>query len=466
MAGEALMRVSLVLTAALITAAMSDVSSQTRTADGVAALARGDYQRAVEILKPIAEDWQSRDTTAQFFMAALYETGHGVPADPLRACALYARAASNSDSPFGRQASPLFAALRSGRGLQFDHECQRLANVGFDTAFEPVAFDLGPGHFVEWTSSNASVTYQGQTKSHPIDLAQAGARFLPPQHTQLATGPTRSLPRHFVEVVFWSPGWKAGQWTGQWNLQWHVFEIVQGEIIRIDTPPDTLVTVGGDAPPTAGAFNIRDYAVVRVDQDGNAEWAILKGPLVRSERIETDAERREVREAALARDAALKKVDWNRRSDVHRQPAMTYRESDGCALIQVYGWTANRDEAIVVRANTQELGVSTSATFDLSRSSANISIETYVYDAAQRRFDFCSDIRMPPMADSIGPEVWRAVAGTVSIELSTPGVRAARPSDRRATVTLTNVVLRNAAGTVVKVPGPIKLSAIVGWFAG
>jgi len=455
------------LTATLFTAVVTGVSTQTRTADGVAALARGDYQRAVEILKPIAEAWRSKDTVAQFFMASLYESGHGVPADPLRACALYARAGSNNDSPFGRQAWPLFAALTSGRGLEFDHECQRLANVGFDTGFEPVTFDLGPGHFVEWTSSNASATYEGRTKSRPIDFAQAGARFLPPQHTQLATGETRSLPRHFVELLFWSPAWKASQWTGEWNLWWRVFEIVRDEIVLIDTPSEPLLTVKGEVPPPTEKLNVRDYAVVRVDQDGNAEWAILKGPLVRSERIETDAERREERDAERARDAALKKVDWKRRSDVHRQPSMTYTESDGCALIQVYGWTPNRDEAIVVRANTKELGLTAgSATFDLSRSASNISIETYVYDAAQRSFDFCSDVRMPPMPDAIGPEVWRAIGGTLAVELSPPGVRARRPWDRRATVTLTNVVLRNTAGAVVRVAGPIRLSAIVGWFAG
>ena len=124
------MRVRVFFTVALIAAVVSSVSSQTGTADGVAAMARGDYQRAVEILKPIAEDWRSKDTVAQFFMAGLYESGHGVLADPLRACALYARAAFNSDSAFGRQAVPLFRALTSGRGLEFDHQCQRLANVG------------------------------------------------------------------------------------------------------------------------------------------------------------------------------------------------------------------------------------------------------------------------------------------------------------------------------------------------
>src|SRR5262245_60003179 len=104
MAGETVMRVRVLLAVALATVAVSGASSQTRTADGVAALARGDYQQAIAILQPIAEEWSSQDAAAQFFMAGLYEHGHGVPADPLRACALYARAGSNYDSPFGRQA--------------------------------------------------------------------------------------------------------------------------------------------------------------------------------------------------------------------------------------------------------------------------------------------------------------------------------------------------------------------------
>ena len=119
------------------------VSAQTATADGVVALARGDYQRAVEILKPIAEDWQTDDTAAQFFMAGLYEAGRGVPLDPLRACALYMRASSNDDSPFGRKAFALIRAKIASDG-EFNEECQLLATVGFDHGFEPVTFHSGP----------------------------------------------------------------------------------------------------------------------------------------------------------------------------------------------------------------------------------------------------------------------------------------------------------------------------------
>ncbi len=427
-------------------------SGQSRTADGVAALARGDYQRAVEILRPIAEDWRSQDAAAQFFMAGLYSNGRGVPADPLRACALYALAGSKGETPFGRQATPLFAAFMS-RGPEFNEDCQRLASVGLNNGFEPVTFQLGPGHSVEWTLAGATVTYGGRSKREPMVFAEPGARFLPLQYTEHATGATRTEARHFIEAFVWLP---TPPTVNGWNLQWHLFEVIRDEINRIDTP-DPLITLEKGAPPPRDTFDVREYATVRVDDEGNAEWAVLKGPHAGSGRIETDAERRESRATAAARDAALKGVDWSKRADVHRQPAMTYAGSEGCGDFQLVGATADRDEIIVVRANAQELALSTApATFDLSRSSSSISIETYVYDAPQRHFNFCTDVIIRDQG-SIEPDVWRAVAGTISIELSPPGTRG-----RRATVTLSNVVLQNSTGTTIKVSHPIKLSAIVG----
>ncbi|HET7218314.1 MAG TPA: hypothetical protein VFJ02_09705, partial [Vicinamibacterales bacterium] len=101
------------------------------------------------------------------------------------------------------------------------------------------------------------------------------------------------------------------------------------------------------------------------------------------------------------------------------------------------------------------------ATFDLARDSVNISVQAHMYDAPQRDFYFCSDVVMPRNPDQVGPEIWRAVAGTVSIELSPSGIRARNPAARRATVTLSNVVVRNAAGTTISLPRAIRLTAIV-----
>jgi hypothetical protein len=100
-------------------------------------------------------------------------------------------------------------------------------------------------------------------------------------------------------------------------------------------------------------------------------------------------------------------------------------------------------------------------TFDLARQSGAISIEIFVYEAAQGQFDFCSDAKMGRGPDWVGPEVWRPVAGTVTIAVS-PSGSARNPRPHRATVTLNNVVLRNGAGTTVTISGPVKLSATIG----
>jgi hypothetical protein len=445
------------LTVVIVAAAVPGVAGQTTAADGVAALARGDYQLAVEILKPIADDWRSNDQAAQFFMAGLYETGRGVTADPLRACALYMRAAAVYDRPFGQEASALFG-FSINRGQEFNDECQRLANVGFDHGFEPVTFNLEPGQFVELTLAAAKVNYDGRTKPQPMGYAQPGARFLPVRHTELATGPTRSITRHFIEVFVWYP---VGR-TGPWNLYWHLLEVVRDEIVSI-TVADSLATAGGDEPPSRENFDTREYAAVRVDDAGHAEWAVLKGPHPGTQRIATDAERREVRDTSRARAEALKGVDWNQRPDVKRQPTMRYMDAEGCGHVQLYGWTADRAEAVVVRFDGRELRLTTGpASFDLSRDSVNLAVEAYVYDMPQQRFDFCSDARVSPGPDSVGPEIWAAVAGRMTIELSSPGIRAHNPNLRRATVTLSNVVLRNSAGTTVNVSGPVRLTAVVG----
>jgi hypothetical protein len=317
------MRSRALLIAAMVAAATRLVSAQAATADGVAALARGDYQRATEILKPIAES-RPDDTAAQFFMATMYESGLGVPGDLLRACALYQRAANDLQNPFGAQAERLFRASFFSHDAEWKEDCQLLARVGFDHGFEPVTFNLAPGHSTAWDLKGATVTHDGKSKRFPIQLASRGTVFLPLQHTELATGPSRSTTRHFIEVFLWRPSPDLSSWT----LEWHLFEIVRDELIRIDVSADALTTVPASAPPIAQSFDVRAYAAVRVTDNGDAEWAILQGPQARSQVIESDAERREARERALGRDAAMKRVDWTREYDVHRPPSMVYADAD------------------------------------------------------------------------------------------------------------------------------------------
>jgi hypothetical protein len=448
------MRRLIFVTILAMTAAVAATSAQTKTADGVAALLRGDYQRAVEILKPVAEDDHSRDTIAQFFMAGLYQSGQGVPADPLRACALYVRAASNAESPFGQEASNLFVPSIS-RGPDFQQDCMTLANVGFNSGFEPVTFDLGPGHFVEWKLSAATVTYDSRIKRAEMPFSDgAGARFLPLRYTRLDTGATRMQPRHFVEAFVWQPPVKTGPWT----LRWYVFEVVRDEIITIEVS-EAVTTAQGDAPPSPASFDPREYGQLRVNDDGDAELAILKGPHQTTRRIETDAERHEARATAAARDAELKAVDWKAKHEVSRQPAMNYTGAEGCGNFEIYGWSSDRAEAVVVGVNASTLNLSTRpATFDLSRETASISVNVHVYDRAQQRFEFCTDVGRVYGPGSIEPEVWSAVAGTITIEPSTAAAHAAR----RTTITLSNITVRNSAGGTVRITRPVKLTATIG----
>ena len=422
----------------------------------MAALARGDYQRAAQILKPIAEDLRTNDAAAQFFMAGLYETGRGVPLDALRACALYQRATGNLDHPFGREALMLFGRL-IGRGETFNRDCQQLANIGFDHGFESVTFYLGPTHAIEWTLAAATITYEGRTRREEVYVAQPGARFLPLRHTELATGSTRSLPRHFIEIFAWWPSSQDASWT----LQWRLFEVVRDQVIAVDTV-ESLVTIAVKTPPSSDTLDVREYAELRVDDEGHAAWAVLKGPHAATERIESESERREVRDAEDARNAGMTRVDWNRRSDVRRTPEMAYIDADGCGKFDVYGWTADRAEALVVRADVSALGLSTQpATIDLARETVNVSVAAHVFARPQKRFNFCSDVRIVE-TPSNEPEVWKAVAGTITVELSPPGIRARAPHLQRVTLTLKDVVLQNEVGTRVHVSRPVRISAIVG----
>jgi hypothetical protein len=72
---------------ALLVHVAGTATAQTTTEDGIRAAIRGDYQAAIRILAPLAEESTQPDPVAQFLLAILYETGHGVERNSSRASA-------------------------------------------------------------------------------------------------------------------------------------------------------------------------------------------------------------------------------------------------------------------------------------------------------------------------------------------------------------------------------------------
>jgi hypothetical protein len=439
-----------------VAVSLAQAQAQTRTAAGIEAFVRGDYQLAVEILKPLAETWSPRDHVAEFFMATLYENGRGITADPVRACALYVRASFDRENAIGLQAAALVESLHRSLSPEGFRQCVQLANIGFEHGFQPVTFTLEQGHWISLDLDGATVTFDGTDKRSNLPLALSGVVFLPVEHTELTVGRTLSTRRHFIEFSMWLPGQ-----NGQWMLIWRVFEVVRHDLVPITSA--TLATISGERPTTGLSMDVHGMARLRVNDRGDPEWAVLSGPDQRSEVIESDAERREKAEQTREGQADEARVEWKRRSDTRRAPTLIYADADGCANVFMYGWSGDRTEAIAIRADKDLLGLSTAPRmFDLASQQPGLDLLVHVYEQPVRSWPFCTDAGSPHASE----ETWRATRGTVTIELSPRGVRARSPFAYRATIRIVGAEFVNAAGVRVKQVQPITLSAIVGWMTG
>jgi hypothetical protein len=428
--------------------------AQDTTADGIVVLAAGDYDRAVEILKPIAEGQQEPDDVAAFFMAMLYDSGRGVPIDRFRACALYLRTWSTRKEapadPFGRVAHEMFKppAFFPNDNASIE-TCERLAATGFDEKLEPVTFQLEPGQWVDWDATGATVTYEGKaTRFTNVFPPLWGAVFLPLQHTELDTGLTRSDRRHFVEAAMWQQRHPP---DSGWRLEWHLFEVAGGRLIRVVVKD--IATVDAPRPPTD--LDLRSIVHLQVDDDsGDAQWAMASS--VKPHRIDTESDRIEqrkeqarLRERDEARARALK-AGGSDPLDVNRAPSLTYVAADveSCGLASIAGWSADRAEAIVLQARD----VDDTASFDLSKTWPAITVSVHVYDHSIDADRFCTDVRSPAEE-----RVWQAVAGTVSIVLQP--VPSPSQQQRQATVTIAAAVFMSPAGETMTLSRPVVLAA-------
>ena len=441
--------------------------AQTAAADGIDAFVRGDYPRAAEILKPIAERWPGDvDDTAVFFMAALYANGLGVPRDVVRACALSLRAAGLGSGPgtgpFAHLNSTMSLALRSMLTPAQEADCHLLAFVGFEHRFEPVTFSLDTGHWIAIELSNqthtvsATVGYQGKEKQTTVAIGLLpGVVFLPVEHTALEVGGAVPGRRHFIELLTWLP--EPAQ--SAWQLHWSLSEVVREDLVPI--AGEDILTVPDSGPPGRSPVDLRRLVALRVNDVGEAEWAILARPDARSETVETDRERQEVRAQREARQAADARVDWTRVRDPNQPPSFVYADADGCSHLLVYGWSADRTEAMAVRADATALGLTTaSRTFDLAVQGNDIEVSVDLFERPQRAWPFCTDAG--GIRDGSRRDTWKAVSGTATFQLSPPGVRAYEPRLYRATLQVDDAEFVSPTGLRLRLSRPIRLTAIVG----
>jgi hypothetical protein len=438
----------------LISGAIGAVGeAQSRTSDAVSAMLRGDYARAAEILEPIVQDWRQRDPAAAFFMATLYDTGRGGVQDPMRACALYQQAFSDEQSVYAPTAQLLQRRLWTARGNEWFAECQLVANIGIDHRFQPETFALGVGHSVDWTLSAATVAYDNRTKRVPLPMAGArGTRFLPLYHTELRT-PASADPLHFFEMFWWEPS------AEKWTLHAHLFEVYRDEVVTVEA--DAVSTATTAEPPSLTRAELQTLMSLHVNADGDVELAVGGVPSHRRI-ITTRAEKLASLERERVRAAADARVNWNTTLDLDRAPAMTYTEARGCANIVLFASSADRGEVVTFQADARALALTTPQprSFDLSKEPA-FSLQIHVYERPVHA-DPCSDVGGPTVAES----TWRAVSGSVEIELSPRKVDPGEAHRRRATVRVLGAEFAGPAGKRIRLSRPIVLTAIVGDVTG
>ena len=247
------------------------VAAQSAT-DGVQALLRGDYEAAARILKPLAENEAQPDPIAQFFLASLYEAGRGVARNQLRACSLYAAAASTS-SPLMPEALDIAQAIAESWAAAPPEAavCASSNDLPWGEA-QPASFTLGAGHWVRVDAESTVVGFGGIEYRTAASHAGPGIVFLPMQYTPLDVSSPAAMRRHFIQSFIWHRNGPADRST--WSLGWMLDEVVGGMIFVAAGDP-RLVTITAPRPPSA--IDTSQLVDLRVNAAGEAEWA-LKDP--------------------------------------------------------------------------------------------------------------------------------------------------------------------------------------------
>jgi hypothetical protein len=253
----------------------TSAAAQTTTEDGIRAMLRGEYQFAVRILQPLAYDAARPDPVAQFFLAILFEAGHGGGAGRASACGLFLQSGAQTH-PFSEQSAAIAAFMRGALGGSASLLCgagERWQGVPAQT------FVLGPNHRVVVADTSIRVIY-GDQEQHVGFTVPATFVQLPIQHTTLDVTRPVVARRHFFQWVGWKPDRSPN--PASWTLGWTLSEVVGDRWITI-TGEKRLVVVSGRTPPAS--YPLGDVVRLRVNASGEAELAISGGTVKRTEVI-------------------------------------------------------------------------------------------------------------------------------------------------------------------------------------
>jgi len=428
-------------------------SAEPAVLQAVTAIVRGDADLAAAALKPIAEVSSGADPTAEFLLAGLYDSGRGVPYDELKSCALYERSGGRLGTGrlFGHQATELVQHFLQTHGLEAFNDCRRMAQLGLDSTFAAVVFTLGPQYWIKVELSGVTISYQGKEKRSRLQATERRTQFVSIEHTPLTT---RRPPeeRHFIQIFSWNQ-----TQAGRWLLRWQVFEVIRDDLVAVGGAD--LAVAEQTEPPATLDPSLRAAAILRVNASGDAEWE-ARGRSPQKRAIPSDDERRATASELRAREEAFARVDWTRTADRGRVPSFRYAAADGCGDLEVYGWTADRMEAIDVRADASRLQLSPnlSRSFDIAAGGSPVTVLADVYEQPLRSMLFCTDVGHP----EVSREPWRAVRGIVTITVSERNLRVATPDRYRATVTIADAEFVSQSGVHSTASGPITLSAWLG----
>lgn len=263
----------------LVTLLAAPAAAQSTTEDGIRAMLRGDYRAAAGILRPLAEDAARPDPAAQFFLAILYDTGHG--GDNSRACGLFRRVARR-ENPFSEQAGVLATVMQEQLGSAASLLC--VADEGWRGG-PPQSFVLGPDYRIVFADTSVRVTY-GEKEQGTTLLLPPGAAFLPIQYTPLAVTRPSVARRHFFQWLGWMPDTTVN--PSSWTLVWQLSEVVGDQWILI-AHEKSLVVVNGSRPPASN--DVMNLVRLRVNANGEAEFTIAGGNEPRTEVIKWQGSR-------------------------------------------------------------------------------------------------------------------------------------------------------------------------------